>query len=51
MDSTYNEGKSVVAERFIRILKNNIFKDMTAISNNVYFNVLDDIVNTYNNSS
>ena len=50
MDSTYNEGKSVVAERFIRILKNNIFKDMTAISNNVYFNVLDDIVNTYNNT-
>ena len=50
MYSTYNEGKSVVAERLIRILKNNIFKDMVAISNNVYFNLLDDIVNKYNNT-
>ena len=48
--STYNEGKSVVAERFIRTLKNKIFKHMTAISKNVYFNVLDDIVNKYNNT-
>ena len=47
--STYNEGKSVVAERFIRTLKNKIFKHMTAISKNVYFDVLDDIVNKYNN--
>ena len=47
---TYNEGKSVVAERFIRILKNQIFKHMTAISKNVYFDVLDDIVNKYNNT-
>ena len=31
MYSTYNEGKSVVAERFIRTLKNKIFKHMTAI--------------------
>ena len=44
MYSTYNEGKSVVAERFIRTLKNKIFKHMIAISKNVYFNVLDDIV-------
>ena len=51
MYSTYNEGKSVVAERFIKTLKNKIFKHMTAISKNVYFNVLDDIVNKYNNSS
>ena len=36
MYSTYNEGKSVVAERFIRTLKNKIFKHMTAISKNVY---------------
>ena len=50
MYSTYNEGKSVVAERFIRTLKNKIFKQMTAISKNVYFNVLDDIVNKYNNT-
>ena len=50
MYSAYNEGKSVVAERFIRILKNKIFKHMTAISKSVYFNVLDDIVNKYNNT-
>ena len=45
MYSTYNEGKSAVAERFVRTLKNKIFKHMTAISNNVYFDVLDDIDN------
>ena len=50
MYSTYNEGKSVVAERFIRTLKNKIFKHMAAISKNVYFDVLDDIVNKYNNT-
>ena len=50
MYSTYNEGKSVVAERFIRTLKNNIFKHMTAISKNVYFDVLNDIVDKYNNT-
>ena len=43
---TFNEGKSVVAERFIRTLKNKILKHMTAISKNVYF----DIVNKYNNT-
>ena len=48
--STYNEGKSVVAERFIRTLKNKIFKHMTAISKNIYFDVLDDVVNKYNNT-
>ena len=46
----HNEGKSVVAERFIRTLKNKIYKHMTAISKNVYFNVLDDIVDEYNNT-
>ena len=50
MYSTYNEGKSVAAERFIRTLKNKIFKHMTAISKNVYFDVLDDVVNKYNNT-
>ena len=50
MYSTYNEGKSVVAERFIRTLKNKIYKHMTAISKNVYFDVLDDIVDEYNNT-
>ena len=42
---TYNKGKSIVAERFIRTLKNQIFKYMTAISKNIYFDVLDVIVN------
>ena len=50
MYSTYNEAKSVVAERFIRTLKNKIFKHMTAISKNDYFDVLDGIVNKYNNT-
>ena len=49
MCSICNEGKSVVAERFIRNLKNKIYKHMTAISKNVYFDVLDDIVDEYNN--
>ena len=50
MYSTYNEGKSVVAEKVIGTLKNKIFKHMTAISKNVYFDVLDDIVVKYNNT-
>ena len=50
MYSTHNEGKSVVAERFIRTLKNKIYKHMTAISKNVYFDVLNDIVDKYNNT-
>ena len=50
MYSTFNEGKSVVAERFIRTLKNKIYKHMTTISKNVYIDVLDDIVNKYNNT-
>ena len=50
MYSTYNEGKSVVAERFIRTLKSTIFKYMTAVSKNVCFNALDNIVNKYNNT-
>ena len=50
MCSTNSEGRSVVAERFIRTLKNKIFKYMTAISKNVCFDVLDDIVNKYNNT-
>ena len=47
--STYNEGKSVVAERYVRTLKNKIFKHITAVSKNVYFYVLDDIADNYNN--
>ena len=36
MYSTHNEGKLVVAERFIRTLKNKVYKYMTSISKNVY---------------
>ena len=50
MYSTYNEGKSVVAERFIRTLKTKLYKHMTAIGKNVYYDVLDDVVNKYNNT-
>ena len=50
MYSTYNEKKSVVAKRFIRTLKNKIFKHMAVISKNIYFHVLDDIVDKYNNT-
>ena len=48
--STYKEGKSVVAERFIRTLKNKLYKHMTATGKNVYYDVLDDVVNKYNNT-
>ena len=51
MYSTFNEGKSVIAERFFRTSKKKIFKHMTAISKNVDVDVLDDIVDKYNNSS
>ena len=50
MHSTFNEGKYVVAERFIRTLKNKIYKHMTTISKNVYIVVVNDIVNKYNNT-
>ena len=45
MCSTYIEGKSVIAERFIQTLKNKVHKCMTSISKNVYIDKLDDIVN------
>ena len=48
MHSTQNEGKSVIAERWIRTLKNKIYKYMTLFSKNVYIDKLDDIVNRYN---
>ena len=50
MYSTHNEGKSIVAEKFIKTLKNKIYKHMAAISRNVYYDVLDDIVKKYNNT-
>ena len=50
MCSTHNEGKSLVAERFIRTLNNKIYKYMTLISKNVYMDKLDNIINEYNNT-
>ena len=44
MHSTFYKGKSVVAERFIKTLKNKIYKHMTYIGKNVYFDMLDDII-------
>ena len=49
MYSTHIEGKSVVGERFIRTIKNKIYKYMTSISKHVYIDKLDDIVHKYNN--
>ena len=50
MYSTNNEGKSVVAERFIRTLKGKIYKHMTSKSKNVYIDKLNDIVDKCNNT-
>ena len=50
MYSIHIEGKSVVAERFIRTLKNKIYKYVASISKNVYIDNIDDIVNKYNNT-
>ena len=49
MYSTHNEGKSVVAERFIKTLKNKLYKHITATGKKVYY-VLDDVVNKHNNT-
>ena len=49
MDSTHNEGKSVVVERPIRTSNRKIYKYITSVSKNVYIDKLDDIVNKYNN--
>ena len=50
MYSIHNEGKFVLAERFIRILKTKIYKYISSISKNVYMDKLDDIVIEYNNA-
>ena len=50
MYSIHNEGKSVVAKRFIGTINNKIYKHMTSISKNVYIDKLDDVVNEYNNT-
>ena len=47
----HNEGKTVIAERFIRTLKTRIYKCMKSyISKNVYIDKLNDTVNEYNNA-
>ena len=46
--STHNEGKLVSAGRFIRSLKNTTYKHVTSISQNVYIDQLDDIINEHN---
>ena len=50
MNSIHNEGKSVVAERFIRTLKTKIYKYITSLSKNVYIDNLNDIVNECSNT-
>ena len=50
MQSTHNEGKSAVTERFITTLKNKTYKYMTSILKSVYIDKLNDIINTYNNT-
>ena len=50
MYPTHNERKSITAERFIRTLKNKIYKHMTAVSEIVYIDKLDDIVHEHNNA-
>ena len=50
MYSTHNEGKPIIAERFIRTLKNKIYKYRTSVSKNVCIDKLYDIVDKYNNT-
>ena len=50
MYSTHNAGKSVIAERFIKTIKNKIYRCMTLISENVCIDKLDDIVDEHNNT-
>ena len=50
MYSAFNESKSVAAERFIRTSKNKLYKHMTATGKKVYYDVLDDVFNEYDNT-
>ena len=50
MYSTHNKGKSVVAARFIKTLKNKIYKYLTSVSKNVYIDKLDGLINKYNSA-
>ena len=51
MYSTHNEGKSNVTERFVRTLKNKMYKYMSSVTKNKYINKLEDVVNEYNNEA
>ena len=51
MYSTHNEGKSNVIERFVRTLKNKMYKYMSSVTKNKYINKLEDVVNEYNNEA
>ena len=50
MFSVHNEGKFVIAERFIRTVKNKISKCTVSVSKNVHNHKLDNVVNKYNNT-
>ena len=50
MYSTFNEGKAVVIERFNRTLKNKMYKQFTIQNNTIWYNILDDLINKYNNT-
>ena len=49
-DSTHHEGKSVIAERFIKTLKAKIYKKMTAYDTKSYLPYLNKLVNQYSNT-
>ena len=50
MYSTHNKEKFVVAEIFIRTLKNKIYKYMASIPKNEYIGKFNDIINKYNDT-
>ena len=50
MYSTHSKGKSVVAERFIRTLKNKIYKYVTSVSKNMYIDKVANIVTKFVNN-
>ena len=50
MYSTFNEGKAVVIERFNRTLKKNMYKQFTTQNNTIWYNILNDLINKYNNT-
>ena len=50
MYSTHNESKSVIAERFINLLKCKIYKKMTANDSKSYLSYLNKLIDEYNNT-